>query len=351
VAIEIGTGGYRPHAAAQVLRTRYGDCKDKATLLSTLVQQLGLKSYLLLVHSSRGAVAPEFPSPLNFNHVVLAIAVTEELKAMSLFAIKHHDRLGDLLLFDPTDSATPFGQLPIALQGGHGLLVTEQGGELLELPVAAPAGNRLMRTATMALSRDGSLAGHLQEILWGSPASDWRYAHQRANDSERRKMLESKFSRLGGVSFNSATAEGIDRSGPLVLRFGLEVDSYAQRAGDLLLVRPRITGAKAENLGKQGKPRTLPFVFDSTTLQTDLYEITLPEGYELDELPEPVEVVHDFGEYHSKTELEGRVLRYSRSYTIKQLQVPPERLGDLRAFFDAITLDERAYAVLKRLAP
>src|SRR5215471_7108713 len=41
VAIEVGIGGYQPHPAGSVLSNRYGDCKDKATLLATMLRKIG----------------------------------------------------------------------------------------------------------------------------------------------------------------------------------------------------------------------------------------------------------------------------------------------------------------------
>ena len=75
------------------------------------------------------------------------------------------------------------------------------------------------------------------------------------------------------------------------------------------------------------------------------------DGYIVDELPEPMQAVYDFGEYRSKTVVDGKVLRYARSYTIKSLQVPVERFGDLRKFFARIGADQRAYAILRKASP
>ena len=136
-----------------------------------------------------------------------------------------------------------------------------------------------------------------------------------------------------------------------MLDFRLKANSYAQKAGDLLLVRPRLMGWKGELVGEEEKERKQAFVFDTATLETDSFAITLPDGYIVDELPEPMQAVYDFGEYRSKTVVDGKVLRYARSYTIKSLQVPVERFGDLRKFFARIGADQRAYAVLRKASP
>jgi len=75
----------------------------------------------------------------------------------------------------------------------------------------------------------------------------------------------------------------------------------------------------------------------------------LPPGYQLDELPPPVNVDDGFAAYHSKTEVVGRVLRYTRTFEIKDLSVPVSKAEQLRDFYRIIASDERNSAVLKRV--
>ena len=82
-------------------------------------------------------------------------------------------------------------------------------------------------------------------------------------------------------------------------------------------------------------------------LDTDNFEITLPPGYTVDELPAPVHADYGFASYHSKSELKGNVLAYSRTFEIKQLSVPVSRAPELKKFYRIIASDERNTAILK----
>src|SRR5450631_1592034 len=75
VAIEIGVGGFQPHPASDIFHARYGDCKDKATLLSSMLQEAGIRSDYLVINVYHGVVNPDVPSADSFNHVLLAIDV------------------------------------------------------------------------------------------------------------------------------------------------------------------------------------------------------------------------------------------------------------------------------------
>src|SRR5271168_1901694 len=117
VGIELGIGGLQPHPAPEVFAHKYGDCKDKATLLSSMLHEIGVESYFVIINSTRGGVSPDTPPTLFwFDHVILAVRLPDELKDASLAATVEHPKLGRLLIFDPTDEYTPFGQLRGALQ-------------------------------------------------------------------------------------------------------------------------------------------------------------------------------------------------------------------------------------------
>ena len=90
-----------------------------------------------------------------------------------------------------------------------------------------------------------------------------------------------------------------------------------------------------------------PLEFDGTSRDTDSFGIALPAGYEVEELPPPMDVYYSFGSYHSKTEASGQMLHYTRSVEIKELSVPVSKMDELKKFYRMIASDERNTAVLK----
>ncbi len=156
IQIDIGRGGgYRPHSAADVFNKNYGDCKDKANLMRALLRSLGVESYpVLIFFGDPNRVEPEWPSPQQFNHCIIAVKVGEETQAPT---IVKHPSLGRLLIFDPTDDDTPVGDLPDREQGSYALIVAGDAGELMKMPVTPPEANRLERAVEAELSADGTL--------------------------------------------------------------------------------------------------------------------------------------------------------------------------------------------------
>jgi hypothetical protein len=248
VAIELGIGGYQPHAARDIFAHRYGDCKDKATIMSAMLSEIGVESYYIIINSERGAVTPGLPPQIGiFDHAILAIKLPEGLFDPSLVAIVNNPKVGKLLIFDPTDEMTPFGQLRGALQANYGLLVTPSGGELFELPQLPSALNVTQRVAKLKLETDGTLSGDVEEILKGDPAVHQRYALQAASQqNDKIKPIETLLSHsLGTFQITKASVGNLTQTGlPFIYHYSLVAQNYAKTAGDLLLVRPRVVGLR-----------------------------------------------------------------------------------------------------------
>lgn len=167
------------------------------TLLEALLGEIGVKSYYVLMNSERGVVAPGVPSVQAFDHVIAAIALPAGAEAAAMPAVIHNERLGDLLLFDPTDSRTPLGSLPPEEQASTGLLVYDEGGAAITTPLEPPSQNRLLRMGQFKLSADGTLSGQVTELRWGAPAVEMRASLTSAQGMDRARVLEDI---LGGIA-------------------------------------------------------------------------------------------------------------------------------------------------------
>jgi uncharacterized protein DUF3857/transglutaminase superfamily protein len=354
VGIWLGIGGWQPHSAEDVFSHRYGDCKDKATLLMAMLREAGIESNYVVIHSERGEVTPSTPPHLGaFDHVILAIRLPDGVSDAGLAATMEHPKLGRLLIFDPTDELTPFGSLRGPLQGSYALLVTQDGGELTQMPQLAPVSSGTRRSAKLSLDAQGVLTGDVHDERVGDAAS-WQRSELRnlEKDADKIKPIERLMSpSIGSFVITKAAIINLKEATlPLGLDWAFVARDYAKTAGNLLLVRPRVLGVKTNALLETKEPRKYPVEFEGPRHDTDSFEIQLPAGYEVDDLPPPVDVDYSFGSYHSKTEAKGNVLRYTRTMEIKELSVPVDKAEDLKRFYRIIATDERGTAVLKPAA-
>lgn len=353
VAVELGIGGHQPHSAVDVFTHRYGDCKDKVTLLKTMLAEIGVDSEYFIINTERGSITRDTLPNLGFDHAILAIHLPDAVESPSLLALSPEATHPRLMFFDPTDDLTPFGSLRGELQGSYGLLVTSDGGMLASTPQLPNRLNAVERTAKMILDDKGTLHGDIHEVWTGDRAAQQR-ARGRATtlDTDRIKPIEATVA--GSLtSFDilkaTVTAQRVtDR--PLEWNYTLDAPHYAKAAGDLILVRPRILGTKASGLLETKRARHFPIEFQRPERDSDVFEIELPAGFVVDELPPPVNADYGFVAYQSKTEAVGHTLRYTRTFEVRELSVPVNKAADLKQFYRIIEGDERNLAVLKPAA-
>jgi hypothetical protein len=351
VAIEIGIGGFQPHDAPDIFSNRYGDCKDKATLLATMLHEVGINSYAMLAQTDRGVIMPEFPSAFSFNHMILAIAIPdgEDLSQEKIYSIVKHPKLGRLMIVDPTSSFTPVGYLPSYTQGNQGLLITQNDGELLDYPKQAPESNSLVRTANLHLTAAGMLSGDVTERRTGVNAVDYREQLLAMQTPQRVKKVESFLGAyLTGFSVKDYTVENLDSfDKDLIVHYTFEASDYAKQMGNLVLVRPRVFGSKGAG-HIDLKERKYAYELGVPTQQEDEFNISMPAGFTIDELPEPAKISIAGTTYSSETKMNGNTLSYKRKYQVDQVLIPLDKISELNSASRVIGMDERTSAVFKK---
>jgi transglutaminase-like putative cysteine protease len=153
VGIVLGAGGFTPHDAAQVLETKYGDCKDHVMLLQALLSAKGIGSSPALIYALPSFVLPTAASPFAFNHLITYIPEFD-------------------LFLDSTAQFVSFGALPGNDAGKPVLLVST--GQIDHTPVTTPDNATIHVVRTVKLASDGSLEGDTQVTSTGALAGEMR---------------------------------------------------------------------------------------------------------------------------------------------------------------------------------
>ena len=345
--VERGIGGWKANQAADIYRNKYGDCKDKTTLLISMLQVAGIHAFYVPVDDRRGVVDVDDPSFYG-NHMITAIEVPADIQDARLQAIVKANDGKRYLIFDPTNEHTPVGNLPAYEQGSYGILAAGPASQVIALPVLPPDANGNDRKGTFTLAPDGTLAGSVETSHSGPEGADLRMFLKYTDEKERREYWENKIARdVPGVVLNSfqfVQPAALDL--PLEIHYNLTAAQYAHSAGSLLLVRPRVVGS--DMLPFNDKLRTVPIDLNATGRWHDSFDITLPAGFVVDETPDPVNVDTDFATYHSTITAKGNQLHYERELVVRQVQLPADKAAAFRHLESAILTDEKGTAVLKK---
>jgi hypothetical protein len=342
-----GIGGWQANRAADIFRNQYGDCKDKSTLVISMLQVAGIRAFYVPVDDRRGVVDPAVPSMYG-DHMITAIELPPDVVDARLKAIVKGKDGKRYLIFDPTDERTPVGNLRSDLQGSYGILSAGDASQVIQLPVLGPDANGTEIKGSFSLAADGTLTGAVDSSHHGPEGADLRTFLKYSDDKERHDAFETMIAHsLPGVvldSFQFVQTPALDK--PLEFHYKVTAAQYAHQAGTMLLVRPRVLGTDLEPF--DDKPRTVAIELGATGRWHDSFDITLPPGYSVDETPDPVDIDMDFASYHSSVTAKADQLHYEREYVVRQVEIPATKADDFRKLEGHILADERGTAVLKR---
>jgi hypothetical protein len=220
--------------------------------------------------------------------------------------------------------------------------------QVIQLPVVSPDDDVTERIAKLQLDADGTLQGSITETRIGASSGGERDYFAESAEKERREYVERHLRQdFSEFQLKTESAENVQNlEEKFVVKYQISAPQYAKPAGNLLLVRPRILGSDVEGLNQN--PRKYPIDLRVVGTTRDIFDVTLPAGYVVDELPDPVKVDAGFATYSSDVKADKNVLRYSRELVVKQLVLKPGQYDALKKFEAEITTDENRSAVLKK---
>ncbi len=349
ISIDIGVGygnGLRPRPSNLVLSRGYGDCKDKANLMRAMLRVLKIDAYPIAIFSGDPTfVRKEWATPRQFNHCIIAIKVSDETVVPTVI---DHAKLGRLLIFDATDPYTPVGDLPDHEQGSYALIIAGDNGGLTAMPITPPEVNQWNRKVEVTLSNDGNIEGVIREMAIGQPSSYARGLFRSLSNRDINKVFEGWLTR-------GATAALLKKLTPndnqTDASFGLDVEFSAPRYGQLmqgrlLVFKPAIV-SRADSIYLTEKKRTHPVMIDSDSFSEQTV-FNLPEGFSVDEMPDPIDLKTSFGTYSNSFQEKDGKLYYSRKLVTIRTTVPVEKYENIRKFYTDILAAEQSPVVLLR---
>ena len=350
IAVDIGVGkgnGYRPRPASLVLQRGYGDCKDKANLMRTMLKALKIESYPVFIFSGDPTfVRAEWASPFQFNHCIIAVKISDETSAPTVIKT---EKLGRVMIFDATDPYTQLGDLPDFEQGSFALVVAGDNGQLMKMPILPPEASRLERQPDAHLTPNGSLQGTIREQAYGQSASYFRAKNRLLSVTDYKTETESWLSsRVMGAKLSKITPNDRALDGRFDLDLEFAADNYAQlMQGRLMMFKPAFVG-RLDSLTVSDGRRVHPVLLNASAY-SETIKVKLPDGFVVDEMPEASKIETSFGKYNVSYEVKDGFLLFNRALTINKTEIAADKYDSIKSFFARVrTVESNPVVLLKK---
>jgi len=328
IGIALGVGRYQPHSAADVLANQYGDCKDKHTLLASLLYAVGIRAYPVLISSARDIDA-ESPSPGQFDHVITAV-----------------QKGNSLVWLDTTAEVGPFAYLVPQLRDKHALVIPDdKPSELMTTPADPPFPAMQAFRMEAKLNDNGTLEGKAEHTVRGDREVLLRAAFRAVALPQWKDLVQqvSFGAGFGGeVSEVSASApEKIDEA--FHISYNYKRKDYSDWSNRR--ITPPLPMISLPDLGDgESKPPSAIWLGAPGEIQFRA-QLELPKGY-VPQLPPAVHVKQEFAEYDASYAFKNGVLSAERRLVIKARQVHPNDYKEYKKFREVVDSDYIRYTVL-----
>jgi hypothetical protein len=308
VAIYLGTGGYVPHSANEVLKSRYGDCKDHVALLQALLEAKGIASSPAIINGSMGYVWPRVAGLSAFNHVITYIP------SLKLFV-------------DSTTPFAPFGRLPITLLGKRTLVADAGNGLATVMTIPDGADNNIeIERRSLVMASDGSFTGKSTIEPHGVFELEQREFLSSIPNAQLPQAVGMMLARVGEIGNGSLKFEDPrDLSTSSGYEAQYEVNYFAPMPGPgALATNPgygSLIDIETMALSHSAATRVLPFPCIGGQHE-EITELTLPDTLRITALPHPTKFTFTFGSYDSSYEQVGRTITIKRTLRTRYPSMP-----------------------------
>jgi hypothetical protein len=333
IAIEDGDNSHVPREATLVLMRRYGDCKDKSSLLTAMIRGIGENASLASVGTREFPYKySEFPSVANSNHMV-AVWWNKD-KPMILDGTSRHNKLEDV---------------PAFIQGKECVIGTGNGKyKLFKIPVAEASRNT--QTDTIRLSIDRELLSGKGNSTFEGETKSMIIGHLERKEKE--KQLAFWPAAIFGASdklnvSDIGTSDLNEINDPLNVRFEFQLPNYLTRQDKKVYVNMNIE-RKLSVLDVK-TDRVLPIEVESKSEHQIIYQLKIPENMRVDYIPDPLGFENPqfgFSQIYEQTgdEIHLKTKIYMNTLFIegKDISEFREMIGSLKkAYRQTITLSEK----------
>jgi tetratricopeptide (TPR) repeat protein/transglutaminase-like putative cysteine protease len=327
VSLSLGVGRYQPHAAGDVLHDQYGDCKDKHTLLASLLEAEGLHASSVLINSSR-KLDPDVPSPSQFDHVITMLPMTTPTQEVWM---------------DTTSEVAPFRLLAFSLRNKLALVIPADGStpHLEMTPADTPMPDSEISDIDGKVNEIGKLEAHVHYTFRGDEELLLRSVFRRVPEAQWQRVVENVNAGMGGDVTNLKISDPAATREPFTLSYDVAKPNFldwSKKKSDLILPLCQFNLPDLSNADDDTDADAETLKLGPKADYVYKIKLELPAKYTA-HAPLAFSVKRDYAEYQATYKLEGTTFTAARTLTMRQDELPAQRATDYQAFRRAVGSD------------
>ena len=331
VSIQMGIGGFQPFSAEVVDGVSYGDCKALSNYMVSMLKAVGVESFYTVINAGKNAdeVITEFPSQV-FNHVIVTVPLKK-----------------DTLFLECTNKFAPCGYLSDFTSDRYALIINGENSKLIRTKSYDESVNTWNGSASVKISDEGNAEIYDTVVFCG-------LQYDMIEDEIRKtreKQLESEYKSndIPGARFLDIQYEAEKQIIPSATRVReIEVARFATTMGDRMFLPVNVLN-KRTSVPKKKTKREYSFELKMSFHDSDEVVYFIPDGYEIEYLPEPKMLESEFGKYSSSLKVEKNKIIYTREDLRYSGIFPPEKYSDYVSFSKEIVSSDNQKIVIKKL--
>jgi hypothetical protein len=326
ILISFGIGSLQPFEASYVASKGYGDCKALSNYMYSILKAAGIKSHYALINGGRESYArffvEEFPSH-QFNHMVLSVPLAK-----------------DTMWLECTSQTESAGYMGSYTGNRKALLITDQGGKLVNTPRYGLKENLQTRAIDAKIDAEGNLVMDVSTIYKGTQQDEVSSLINNNSKDKVQKILQQHLE-LPTYEINSFKYDLKKGMLPQIEEdLNITVPAYATVSGKRMFIVPNILNRGGLRLTFD-TTRKLDYVFESEYRDEDKQVIEIPAGYELETPFENIAIKTPFGNYSATLKVEGNKIIYHRIREQFSGRFPPASGEAIAKYYNDIYKSDR----------
>ena len=316
VALEFGIHGHKPYPVSQIYERRFGDCKDKASLLKVMLTEAGIPTDFVLVRTrSNGDMNMKSANPYLFDH---AIAYVPQF---------------DLYL-DGTAEFSGTSELPVMDQDAWTFIVKSDGSyKLQKAPLSKADDNRSQHTWVYDLTK-GAQVPYTDEVEYtGFIASAYREQYQIEN-LQRENLEHEMSSSVPGTHVNNVKFSDLtDLEAPVryTMQATTSFSDIVKTEGKTWLVHPIVSTSRTVQRFASSTSRRLPLILMAPLSFVHRVTLVLPPGAKV-VLPDNISESGAFGHFDIRARFENNQIITDVSLALTQTHISTSDYDDFQDF-------------------